>query len=207
MQDKLKRHIESQGNWDDQEPSLEHRSQFAELLNKELHKKPKGVHLTISYSFMRVAAIAVLLITGISFAWFWDQSRINEASGTPSMALADVSEKYKQVEFFYQEQMSVRLAELATEDAEEEKLVYQEAIQKLEQLDRNYSELEKDLAQNPGNSRIVYAMIKNYQLRITVLETLLQKINIKETQKIEENEKADLYPIFPVGIHLIPAFA
>ena len=113
MQDKLKRHIENQGDLDDQEPGLEHRSHFAELLNKELHQKPKGINLTISYSFMRVAAIGVLLITAISFAWFWDQSRINVENNTPSMTLADVSEKYKQVEFFYQEQMSVRLAQLA----------------------------------------------------------------------------------------------
>lgn len=207
MQDKLKKHIENQGDPDDQEPGLEHRTHFAELLKKELHQKPKGIQLNISYSFMRVAAIAVLLITAISFAWFWDQSRINVENNTPSMTLADVSEKYKQVEFFYQEQMSVRLAQLASEDAEEEQMVYKEAIRKLNQLDANYAKLEKDLAQNPGNTRVVYAMIKNYQLRITVLETLLQKINIKETQKIEENEKADLYPIFPIGIHLIPSVA
>ena len=42
MQDKLKKHIENQGDPDDQEPGLEHRTHFAELLKKELHQKPKA---------------------------------------------------------------------------------------------------------------------------------------------------------------------
>lgn len=203
MQDKLKNIFESEDLGDVFEPSIEHRSNFAQKLDAEMKHKPEGVQLHISYSFMRIAAVAVVLITAISFAWFWDQSRVN--ASPQSMTLADVSEKYKEVEFFYQEQMSTRLISLETADNEQNKLVYKEALERLNHLDMNYTKLENDLASNPGNTRIVYAMIKNYQLRITVLETLLNKLNIKETQKAEENEKADLYPIFPLGIHLIPS--
>jgi hypothetical protein len=206
MQDKLKSRFESEEFSEDQVPSLEHRSRFMERLDKEMGHQPEGFHLHISYSFMRVAAVAVLLITAISFAWFWDQSRLNNA-GPQSMSLADVSEKYREVEFFYQEQMNTRLAELENEDNEADQAIYKEAVEKLNQLDLNYDKLEYDLAQNPGNTRIVFAMIKNYQLRITVLETLLNKLNIKETQKTEEDEKADLYSIFSLGLQLIPAFA
>lgn len=205
MQDKLKKRFENEVLGDEFEPSTEHRSNFMRRLDEELKHKPEGVQLHISYSFMRVAAIAILLITAISFAWFWDHSKVE--AGPQSMSLADVSEKYKEVEFFYQEQMSARLVSLELADNEQDQLVYKEALQRLSQLDENYNKLENDLAQNPGNSRIVYAMIKNYQLRITVLETLLNKLNIKETQKAEENEKANLYPIFPLGIHLIPTIA
>jgi hypothetical protein len=205
MQDKLKNRFENEELDDEFEPSTEHRSNFMRRLDEELKHKPEGVQLHISYSFMRVAAIAILLITAISFAWFWDHSKVE--TGPQSMSLADVSEKYKEVEFFYQEQMSARLVSLELADNEQNQLVYKEALQRLSQLDENYNKLENDLAQNPGNSRIVYAMIKNYQLRITVLETLLNKLNIKETQKAEENEKANLYPIFPLGIHLIPTIA
>lgn len=203
MQDKLKNRFDNEDLGDVFEPSIEHRSNFAQKLDAEMKHKPEGVQLHISYSFMRIAAIAIILITAISFAWFWDQSRVNATPQT--MTLADVSEKYKEVEFFYQEQMSVRLTSLEIADNEQSKQVYNEALQRLNQLNQNYTMLEKDLASNPGNTRIVYAMIKNYQLRITVLETLLNKLNIKETQKAEENEKADLYPIFPLGIHLIPS--
>lgn len=152
---------------------------------------------------MRAAAAVAVLVTAISFAWFWDQSRAL-GTETESLSLASVSEKYKEVEYFYKDQMASRLAQLEIEDNEADKYVYNEALAKLSKLDIDYSALEKDLAQNPGNTRIVYAMIQNYQLRITVLETLLQKLNIKETQKTDENEKASLYPIFPVGIHLVP---
>ena len=99
--------------------------------------------------------------------------------------------------------MTARLTRLETEDNENDQITYKEALNKLNSLEIDYSNLEKDLAQNPGNTRIVYAMIKNYQLRITVLETLLQKLNIKETQKNDENEKANVSPLFPVGIHLV----
>lgn len=206
MQDKLKDLFDKDEFNDELEPSLDHRSRFIDRLDEEMKHRPEGVQLNISYKFMRFAAIAVVLITAISFAWFWDQSQIN-APLSQKMTLADVSEKYEEVEFFYQEQMNSRLVQLELKDNEIDKNVYNEALNRLNALDVNYSKLEKELNNNPGNTRIVYAMIKNYQLRITVLEALLQKLNIKETQKIEENEKADLYPIFSIGIHCIPTVA
>ena len=203
MQDKLKERFENEEQQLLHEPELGHRNRFMERLDDEMNHKPEGLQLNISYQFMRSAAAVAILVTSISFAWFWDQSNVNTPT-EKTMTLADVSEKYKEVEFFYKDQMVDRLSKLKTEDNEAGNLVYNEAIDKMNKLEVNYAKLEKDLALNPGNSRIVFAMIKNYQLRITVLETLLQKLNIKETQKTEENEKANLYPITPIGVHLIP---
>lgn len=203
MQDKLKERFEREDEQAFHEPEMGHRNRFMERLDLEMDHKPEGFQLNISYQFMRTAAAVAILVTSIAFAWFWDQSSVNTPTNK-TMTLADVSEKYKEVEFFYKDQMVEKLNELKTEDNEVGNLVYNEAIEKLDQLEVNYTRLEKDLTINPGNSRIVFAMIKNYQLRITVLETLLQKLNIKETQKTEENEKANLYPISPIGIHLIP---
>lgn len=206
MRDKLKDRFEKEGIKDAFEPSLAHRERFMVRLDQEMNHKPEGLQLNISYKFMRIAATAAILITAISFAWFWDHSQVQTTLNKP-MTLADVSEKYQKVEFFYQEQMIARLAQIEAKDNETEKIVYKEALNKLDKLDFDYTKLEADLSLNPGNTRIVFAMIKNYQLRITVLETLLQKLNIQETRKTEENEKADLYPIFPVGIHLVPRTA
>ena len=203
MQDTLKDRFEKESFKDQQEPEIGHRDRFMERLDIEMNHRSEGLQLNISYKFMRAAAAVAVLVTAISFAWFWDQSRAL-GTETESLSLASVSEKYKEVEYFYKDQMASRLAQLEIEDNEADKYVYNEALAKLSKLDIDYSALEKDLAQNPGNTRIVYAMIQNYQLRITVLETLLQKLNIKETQKTDENEKASLYPIFPVGIHLVP---
>ena len=203
MQDKLKELFDSQENLDTHEPNLGHRERFSQRLEEEMGHKPEGVQLNISFKFMRIAAIAVVLVTAISFAWFWDQSSNSIEPVQKAMTLADVSDKYKQVESFYQEQMSARLVKLEAEDAAMEQVTYKEALSKLESLELEYARLENDLAKNPGNTRIVFAMIKNYQLRITVLETLLQKLNIEETQKHEENEKANVSPLFPMGIHLV----
>jgi hypothetical protein len=203
MQDKLKERFEKERSSIDHEPDMGHRNRFINRLDKEMNHSTEGFQLNVSYQFMRTAAAVAILITSISFAWFWDQSSVNTPDNR-TMTLADVSEKYKEVEFFYQDQMQEKLSNLASEDNEKGNIIYNEALQKMEQLEVNYIRLEKDLTLNPGNARIVFAMIKNYQLRIKVLETLLQKLNIKETQKTEENEKANLYPISPIGIHLTP---
>ena len=203
MQDMLKDRFEKDLFKDQHEPEIGHRDRFMERLDQEMKHKSEGLQLNISFKFMRAAAAVAVLITAISFAWFWDQTRVLTPE-TKNLTLADVSEKYKEVEYFYKDQMAIRLAELKMEDNELNKNVYNEAISKLNQLDADYEKLEIGLTQNPGNSKIVYAMIQNYQLRITVLETLLQKLNIKESQKIDENEKASIYPIFPVGVHLLP---
>lgn len=202
MQDKLKERFEKEEGNELHEPNLGHRQRFIDMLDEKMDHKPEGFQLNISFKAMRIAAAAAVLITAISFAWFWDQSQV-QTSGSTSLTLADISEKYEEVEFFYQEQMTARLTQLEIEDNEDDKFTYKEALNKLNRLESDYTNLERDLSQNPGNTRIVYAMIKNYQLRITVLETLLQKLNIKETQKTEENEKANLSPLFPVGIHLV----
>lgn len=206
MQDKLKSRFETEGFKEEQEPSVDHRSRFMDRLENEMPQKRKGLQFNISYKFMRIAAVVVLLISAISFSWFWDHTNVSNQE-PQTLTLAAISEKYEEVELFYQDQMNSRLNELEKEDVDAEKNVYNEAVVKLNKLSVDYSKLESDLAKNPGNTRIVFAMIKNYQLRITVLETLLQKLNIQETQKSEENEKADLYTIFPVGFHLIPVAA
>ena len=203
MQDKLKELFENEEMLDTHEPNMGHRKRFIDRLDQEMDHKPEGLQLNISYKVMRIAAIGVVLVTAISFAWFWDQTKTSPNTIDQVMTLADVSEKYQQVETFYQEQMSSKLVKLQAEDAAMEQVTYKEALTKLETLELEYKRLESDLAKNPGNTRIVFAMIKNYQLRITVLETLLQKLNIEETQKHEENEKAYVSPLFPMGIHLV----
>ena len=181
MQDKLKERFEKEEGNELHEPNLGHRQRFIDMLDEKMDHKPEGFQLNISFKAIRIAAAAAVLITAISFAWFWDQSQV-QTSGSTSLTLADISEKYEEVEFFYQEQMTARLTQLEIEDNEDDKFTYKEALNKLNRLESDYTNLERDLTQNPGNTRIVYAMIKNYQLRITVLETILQKLNIKETQ-------------------------
>jgi hypothetical protein len=206
MQDKLKSRFEKEGFEEVQEPGLKHRIRFQERLENEMPERSKGVEFHVSFKFMRIAAVLIVLISAISFSWYWDHTQVT-TTDPKTMSLAAISAKYEEVEVFYKERMNSRLKQLEKEEGDTEKNVYNEAIIKLKKLDEDYRKLEMDLAINPGNTRIVFAMIKNYQLRITVLETLLRKLNIKETQKSEQNEKADLYTVFPVGIHFIPVSA
>jgi hypothetical protein len=113
------------------------------------------------------------------------------------MSLAAISDNYLDVEFFYQNQIDNYLKAISDDDSDLNKSVYKEALLKLHKLELNYDLLEKDLAVNPTNLRVINAMIQNYQIRINVLQTLYQKLEINETIKKQENEKANNSPSLP----------
>ena len=190
MKDKLKQRFENNRPDLESTPPEGHRNRFEQRLEEEENLNPKGVQFHISYKLIRRVAVAAVLIIAVTFTWLINDSKV-ETPMNEGMSLAAISDKYHDVETFYQKEVNNRLILIENGSSDMEKSIYREAISKLTKLENSYKILEKDLASNPDNLRVINAMIQNYQLRIKVLETLYKKLEINQTLKIDEDEKAN----------------
>jgi hypothetical protein len=208
MKDKLKQRFENLS-----ESSLEvtppegHRNRFEQRLKAQNPVKPKGIQFHITYKIIRRIAVAAIVVIAVTFAWMMNGSKVTTptSNGTEineGMNLAAISDKYRDVEFFYIREVNSKLKRIENSGNDNENLIYREAIVKLDKLESNYLLLEKNLATNPDNLRVINAMIQNYQLRIKVLETLYKKLEINQILKINENEKANNNDHQPVGSNM-----
>lgn len=194
MKDKLKQRFEESTDLDkilEASPPDGHRNQFEQRLKKESDSSSNGIKLIVSYRTIRRLSVAAILIIAITFTWLASDSKVVKDSPIEGMELAAISDKYYDVESFYKREVNSRLNLFENSKSEIEKSIYQEALAKLSKLETSYGQLEKELASNPDNLRVINSMIQNYQLRIKVLETLHKKLEINQTLKIDQNEKAN----------------
>jgi len=197
MKDKLKQRFESEEQNLGVTPPEGHRNRFEQRLKEQTTLKPtKGIQFNLSYRTMRRIAVAAVVVIAVTFTWLMNDSKISspvkgETELNEGMNLAAISDKYRDVEYFYKKEVNSRLNLIENSGSDIEKSIYREAISKLNKLEDSYKLLEKDLASNPDNLRVINAMIQNYQLRIKVLETLYKKLEINQTLKINEDEKAN----------------
>jgi len=174
------------------ELSTNHRSNFEQLLQKELHQKTKA-----NYSFLRIAA-SVMIVFGLGYGSYeflkTDVSdavvQIEKQSDEKINSMADISPSLKKIENYYLTKISYQIAKIAITDENKELLeVY---LSQLSVLQKEYvslnETLKKDTENNTMNDATIDALIENLQLRLELLRQLKKKLKIIEDLKLEENE-------------------
>ncbi len=125
------------------------------------------------------AAVVVLLIgSGVAGGVWWSQHQ--QKAGI----IASVAPEYAGLEQYLQKEVNRRMAQLVQ---------YGHAAEvrhDIDELDRLYSELARELRNTPSGNReqVVRAMIENYQARIEILEQVLQKLEQLQTPDQNQND-------------------
>jgi uncharacterized protein YqiB (DUF1249 family) len=65
-----------------------------------------------------------------------------------------------------------------------------DALGQLALLEKDYESLKKDLVKSGYNQQVIYAMISNFQSRINLLKTVLEKI--EKTQELKITQKNEI---------------
>ncbi|MDO8368855.1 MAG: hypothetical protein Q7T20_18810 [Saprospiraceae bacterium] len=145
--------------------------------------KPKAIKVHIGWqgSIMRIAASLALLVAGIG-GGIWYERQGNAAS---AMAMSEVSGEYKELEQYYQRDISVKREKLATFTGSQAAEVGQD----LEQLDEIMEQLRRELADVPPGNReqVVCAMIENYKAKTAILKRVLDRL--EESNNGGDNSK------------------
>ena len=172
QRDNLERFImANREDFDQAVPSLK---VWAEI-DKELEHKGRAPR-SIKRILRVAAAVAVLLITGALGGNFLNQQQKQNVASV----LNDISPQINELEQYYNSQFEEKYQQLV-------RYQHHQAIQPdLEQLDQVLEELKKELVEAPEGSeeQIVNNLIRTYQIKIQILERVLEKIQSTNRKSI-----------------------
>ncbi|MCL3782537.1 hypothetical protein EMN47_19305 [Prolixibacteraceae bacterium JC049] len=183
---------ENKAAFNQAEPSEAHFDKFEAMLN-ELHseeeeKKEEKKTRWTSGSWLKVAAVLAIAL----FVTDQVYDRFMQPAPAVQFTLSDVSEQYQEAEQFYMTSISneqtnlQRLMDQKNLSAEEKKMIDTE----LKELNQRFDQLQKDLAANPNDDRVINAMIQFYQTKSNMLQLIINQLkNVKQqnNQNYEDN--------------------
>lgn len=171
---------ENRSEFDSFEPSDGHFERFEQKL-KELNKKEKT--FTIGY-ILKAAVVTILVV--LSGLWVYDNFESKTNNG---IALSEISPEYGEVEMYYTHLVNQKYSEInqceTLNSTQKRMLVYE-----LDEMDSIYSNLKNDLKTNPNDERVINAMIQHYQLKVEVMNQILQQL--QQAQNINK-QKSENY--------------
>jgi hypothetical protein len=162
---------------DSQVPSLK---VWAEI-DRKLEESRPSARIRPIWRALRVAASVVVLLAAGAVIGMYAYKYSNPAQ-LPT--LAEIAPEYAELEHYYTSQVNNRLQELS-------RINQAQTVQPdLQQLDELYQELQKELDQAPKGSeeQIIEAMIRNYQIKLDILERVLEKIQANNPKTAAANE-------------------
>ncbi len=183
MKDNLEQFIaDHREDFDSEIPNLKVWAQ----IDKQLDQRPRNKRL-LMWKMAGIAAAMALLLTvgaviGVQF----------NSSGGGAVAAEGLNAEIDEVETYYKDQIKEKTARLAS-------LNYTGATTinaDLEQLEELFTELKEELEEAPKGSeeQIINAMINNYQIRVDILERVLENLEStnQKTNKSENDETTSI---------------
>jgi len=146
-----------------------------DALEQQLPVPPKiGLVRLLGRHWLKVAVMLVLAINTI-FVYRYLQFKQQESIGFISPELQDAK-------VYYTTKIEQKLSAIKAYPAAEIGLD-SSARKELELHNSTYEMLEKELQNNPGNERIRAAMVRYYQLKLDLLEKILEELDEKHAPK------------------------
>lgn len=161
-------------NFDIEEPHSGHRERFFRKLDQKSGHTKKSKVRKLWNPFVGIAA-GFLLALFLAGQFFGDNLQAKNAD------LASISPEMKQTQEFYNSVIARELNTLTEEKSPETQALVNDALKQMEKLEKEYAGLKKDLLESGQDQRVIFAMIQNFQQRIDLLKSVLNKIeNIKQ---------------------------
>ncbi len=166
-----------------------HEARFLEKLERE---SPKN-KTTNRFTFLNIAASVVILI-GLSFGAYQFLGSGEEVV-IPQDNIADtksplgkVSPQLKKVEDYYLASINLELSKMKV--TPENKELFDGYLERLQELNKEYDVLSKELTESGPTERIINASIENLKLRLNLMHRLKEKLNEinNQTNGLEETQ-------------------
>ncbi|TYP75173.1 hypothetical protein [Aquimarina intermedia] len=182
-QDKLEDFFEKiRDNVDIYEPSDTHFENFSRRLSAipgATLKQDKNNTINWFKPLSIAAAIALLLISSLFIFQNRDESK---------RELASVSDEMYTTQSFFASTIAFKLKEIKKTATIADKELVNDAMNQLDKLDIDYQKLKQDLVISNNDTRVISAMIENFQQRATLLENVLETLQQNKLNKNYSNE-------------------
>ncbi|MGB6269560.1 MAG: hypothetical protein WBF67_11190 [Olleya sp.] len=162
------------GQFDVQEPNTGHQQRFLDKLNNTA-SKVASTKTSYWKPLLAVAASVVLILT----------FTFNLKPESTEKDLASVSPKMAETQTFFSNTITFELNKLNAEQTPETKKLIDDALTRLNDLEKEYQNLKQNLTESGEDQRVIYAMITNFQNRIDLLQTTL--LQIEELKTLKQN--------------------
>jgi len=163
--------------FDGDEPSPGHFERFEARLDES---REFGVHAGSRSRMLKIAALILLFISisAIVFDFATQQIHARFASGQHKQELPD---EISDVIRYYDNQASVQLAVLGnlTAGKKDAGVLDKSVRNEINNLDASTAELKMNLEDSPGNERIEAAIIRNQQMKESILINIINQISNK----------------------------
>ena len=107
-----------------------------------------------------------------------------------SVSLASISPEYGEIEFYYTNAINAGLTQWTS--LSEEGFISEEEQQmmdiELKDFEDRFKDIQKDLAANPHDERVINAMLQYYQTKLSIINMIVDKLEEVKQQKNTENE-------------------
>ena len=162
-------------DFDTEIPNLKIWAQIDKVVNHPAQRR----HILRGWLWRSAAAVA-LLIVGATVGIGLYEKRAN------TVAVEQVAPDFKDTEKYYNQQVQAKLTKLATYQNTDPSV-----FSDLKQIDEIQEELKAELGNAPMSTReeIVRRMIENYQIKIGILERVLENIEDNPSQNLNNQQK------------------
>jgi len=160
---------ENKDSFNDLELPLGHEQRFL----KKLEKKKSHVSFKWWYG---VAAGFILLAMFSFFARGFIFKGSFVANNPQIVCLSDISSNYQEVEEYYLAGVNEKIDEFNHLQCNIDKDQQLQIDKELAQFDLNYLNLQQELKNNMNDTRIIEAMIVNYETKMRFLELVIEQI-------------------------------
>lgn len=167
---------ENKLDFDSFEPNEGHFDRFEQKLIAYNNKKK-----SFSFAYILKAAVIAILVT-LSGLWVYDNIDTRSNKG---IALSEISAEYGEVEMYYTHLVNQKYGEINQSESFDstQKTIL---VQELKEMDSIYENLKKDLTTNPSDKRVINAMIQHYQLKVKVMNQILDQL--QQAQNINKQK-------------------
>lgn len=152
---------------------------------------------SVRFSALKIAAVIVLLIGAAGvISVLWQSNSIKEApiagietSGIESgvLGLSSLASNLREVEQYYVSEVNFQKNKLTNYEVDKE------LLEEVELLKEEFDLLQSEMGATADPTKIVEAMIENYQMRLEILKDILETIKKEENKNnIKNNSHEDM---------------
>lgn len=165
------------GEFDVEIPNIGHEQRFLAKLKGDASKSVQLKYTKSNFwkPLLAVAASVILCVSILTV--FQKNSEVYD--------LANVSPELSKTQEFFTTAINQELASLNNERNPETESIINDALKRIDLLEKEYEKLKIDLTESGEDKRVIYAMISNFQNRIDLLQNVMKQI--EEVKQLNTN--------------------
>lgn len=154
--------------FDSESLSPGHEAKFEEMLNA--HFRTKTISL---WKYAAAIAASVIIFMGATLYFFYFKKANTELAFKQHQPV-----EFIETEQYYSQQDSLALEKLKQVLALQPSAVKEPILKEFSQMDQDYRQMKEELKNNPDDERIMSTIIQHYQLKLDMVNTLIDKFRL-----------------------------